>query len=176
MIATNESRGDSFKPPISIALHLDLEASTSPFRFVSFAPSSCRTELVSFGDPLLAALGTCSRPIRFFFSLIPCAHLHVRITNQGRGVRFTSAIMASRQDQVIDDDEPDTCPLCIEELDLSDRGFRPCPCGYQVCDNRSRQFLLPLHANPCHATDMPVLLQQYKNDNERTLSSMSEAV
>ncbi|KAM0562913.1 hypothetical protein ACHAPJ_001753 [Fusarium lateritium] len=24
-------------------------------------------------------------------------------------------------------------PLCIEEFDLSDRNFRPCPCGYQVC-------------------------------------------
>ena len=29
-----------------------------------------------------------------------------------------------------------TChsPLCIEEFDLSDRNFRPCPCGYQVRD------------------------------------------
>ncbi|KAJ2898578.1 RNA recognition domain-containing protein [Zalerion maritima] len=31
------------------------------------------------------------------------------------------------------DDEDDTCPLCIEEFDLSDRSFKPCPCGYQVC-------------------------------------------
>ncbi|KAF4863760.1 General negative regulator of transcription subunit 4 [Colletotrichum siamense] len=31
------------------------------------------------------------------------------------------------------DEEEDTCPLCIEEFDLSDRNFRPCPCGYQVC-------------------------------------------
>jgi hypothetical protein len=23
-------------------------------------------------------------------------------------------------------------PLCVEEFDLSDRNFRPCPCGYQV--------------------------------------------
>jgi hypothetical protein len=23
-------------------------------------------------------------------------------------------------------------PLCIEEFDLSDKNFRPCPCGYQV--------------------------------------------
>ncbi|MBE3049402.1 hypothetical protein IMZ48_44270, partial [Candidatus Bathyarchaeota archaeon] len=23
-------------------------------------------------------------------------------------------------------------PLCIEDLDLSDRNFKPCPCGYQV--------------------------------------------
>ncbi|KAL2161926.1 hypothetical protein VTH06DRAFT_7711 [Thermothelomyces fergusii] len=36
------------------------------------------------------------------------------------------------QDTYIDDDE-DCCPLCIEEFDLSDRNFRPCPCGYQIC-------------------------------------------
>ncbi|KAI0152696.1 hypothetical protein GGR57DRAFT_168779 [Xylariaceae sp. FL1272] len=36
------------------------------------------------------------------------------------------------QDSFIDE-EDDTCPLCIEEFDLSDRNFRPCPCGYQVC-------------------------------------------
>ncbi|KAI0169352.1 hypothetical protein GGR52DRAFT_574574 [Hypoxylon sp. FL1284] len=36
------------------------------------------------------------------------------------------------QDSFIDDEE-DTCPLCIEEFDLADRNFRPCPCGYQIC-------------------------------------------
>ncbi|KAG1101019.1 hypothetical protein G6F42_017570 [Rhizopus arrhizus] len=25
------------------------------------------------------------------------------------------------------------CPLCMEELDIADRNFRPCPCGYQIC-------------------------------------------
>ncbi|KAH7197848.1 uncharacterized protein B0J16DRAFT_257443 [Fusarium flagelliforme] len=34
------------------------------------------------------------------------------------------------QDSFIEEEE-DTCPLCIEEFDLSDRNFRPCPCGYQ---------------------------------------------
>lgn len=24
------------------------------------------------------------------------------------------------------------CPLCLEELDISDLNFKPCPCGYQV--------------------------------------------
>ncbi|KAF3761868.1 hypothetical protein M406DRAFT_266556 [Cryphonectria parasitica EP155] len=36
------------------------------------------------------------------------------------------------QDTYLDDEE-ETCPLCIEEFDLSDKNFRPCPCGYQVC-------------------------------------------
>uniref|UniRef100_A0A6V2MAB7 RING-type domain-containing protein n=1 Tax=Ditylum brightwellii TaxID=49249 RepID=A0A6V2MAB7_9STRA len=30
-------------------------------------------------------------------------------------------------------DDNDVCPLCCEELDLSDRQFFPCKCGYQVC-------------------------------------------
>lgn len=36
------------------------------------------------------------------------------------------------QDSFIEEDD-DTCPLCIEELDIQDRNFHPCPCGYQVC-------------------------------------------
>lgn len=38
----------------------------------------------------------------------------------------------AQQDQFIDDDEEETCPLCVEEFDLTDKGFKPCPCGYQV--------------------------------------------
>ncbi|RKO96867.1 hypothetical protein CXG81DRAFT_14827, partial [Caulochytrium protostelioides] len=25
------------------------------------------------------------------------------------------------------------CPLCMEEIDISDRYFKPCPCSYQIC-------------------------------------------
>ncbi|KAF2749838.1 hypothetical protein M011DRAFT_511873 [Sporormia fimetaria CBS 119925] len=39
----------------------------------------------------------------------------------------------TQQDQFVDDEEEDCCPLCVEEFDLSDKGFRPCPCGYQIC-------------------------------------------
>ncbi|KAK3686626.1 transcriptional repressor general negative regulator of transcription subunit 4 [Vermiconidia calcicola] len=38
-----------------------------------------------------------------------------------------------QQDQFIDDDEEETCPLCVEEFDITDKGFRPCVCGYQIC-------------------------------------------
>mmetsp|Transcript_3153 Transcript_3153/g.9000 ORF Transcript_3153/g.9000 Transcript_3153/m.9000 type:complete len:448 (-) Transcript_3153:3154-4497(-) len=31
------------------------------------------------------------------------------------------------------DDEEDVCPLCIEEMDITDKNFMPCPCGYRVC-------------------------------------------
>lgn len=27
---------------------------------------------------------------------------------------------------------PKISPLCVEEFDIQDRNFRPCPCGYQV--------------------------------------------
>ncbi|KAK9473544.1 RING/Ubox like zinc-binding domain-containing protein [Dipodascopsis tothii] len=37
------------------------------------------------------------------------------------------------QDSFISDDEEELCPLCVEEFDISDKGFKPCPCGYQVC-------------------------------------------
>lgn len=29
--------------------------------------------------------------------------------------------------------EETMCPLCMEEMDLIDRNFLPCPCGYRVC-------------------------------------------
>lgn len=39
-------------------------------------------------------------------------------------------------------------PLCIEEFDLSDKNFKPCPCGYQV--RRSIFFLRLLpNLSPC---------------------------
>jgi CCR4-NOT transcription complex subunit 4 len=31
------------------------------------------------------------------------------------------------------DSEDDACPLCLDELDLTDRHFKPCRCGYQIC-------------------------------------------
>lgn len=32
-----------------------------------------------------------------------------------------------------DNDDVAECPLCLEELDSTDRSFKPCPCGYHVC-------------------------------------------
>lgn len=31
-----------------------------------------------------------------------------------------------------DDDDDLQCPLCCEDMDLSDRNFLPCQCGYRV--------------------------------------------
>lgn len=36
--------------------------------------------------------------------------------------------------QVLPADRRASCsPLCIEEFDLTDKNFKPCPCGYQIC-------------------------------------------
>lgn len=29
--------------------------------------------------------------------------------------------------------EDDICPLCCEDMDITDKNFKPCPCGYQIC-------------------------------------------
>ncbi len=29
--------------------------------------------------------------------------------------------------------ENNECPLCTEEFDVTDKSFRPCKCGYQIC-------------------------------------------
>ncbi|KAK6462167.1 transcriptional repressor general negative regulator of transcription subunit 4 [Scheffersomyces coipomensis] len=41
--------------------------------------------------------------------------------------------MVPTDDSFISDDEEEYCPLCVEEMDISDKNFRPCPCGYQIC-------------------------------------------
>ncbi|KAL5490542.1 NOT4 [Sanghuangporus weigelae] len=46
-----------------------------------------------------------------------------------------SHVLAGVQDAYWSDDEQENeeCPLCLEEMDLSDLNFKPCPCGYQIC-------------------------------------------
>jgi hypothetical protein len=40
-------------------------------------------------------------------------------------------------------------PLCVEEFDLSDKNFRPCPCGYQVGISAPKPQLLAV-SDLCH--------------------------
>lgn len=62
----------------------------------------------------------------------------------------------SIQDQFIDDDEEETCPLCVEEFDLTDQGFRPCPCGYQVRFPPARAQR-PFRPRPSSSPQRPLL-------------------
>lgn len=40
---------------------------------------------------------------------------------------------ASHDGRSEDDQEVEQCPLCMEELDLTDLSFQPCPCNYKIC-------------------------------------------
>ncbi|GME80898.1 unnamed protein product [Ambrosiozyma monospora] len=42
-------------------------------------------------------------------------------------------MISDNSDSFISDDEEDYCPLCVEEMDITDKNFKPCPCGYQIC-------------------------------------------
>ncbi|KAI6036925.1 hypothetical protein BKA83DRAFT_4169637 [Pisolithus microcarpus] len=46
-----------------------------------------------------------------------------------------SNVLAGVQDAYWSDDDADDaeCPLCLEEMDISDLNFKPCVCGYQIC-------------------------------------------
>ncbi|KAJ7184325.1 hypothetical protein C8R46DRAFT_1158677 [Mycena filopes] len=46
-----------------------------------------------------------------------------------------STVLAGVQDAYWSDDEAEDaeCPLCLEEMDISDLNFKPCVCGYQIC-------------------------------------------
>jgi hypothetical protein len=89
-------------------------------------------------------LPAISIPAFFVFSALLCC-LHPRVQNPstpsilihrhptGSHSHHTLAMARPQQDQFIDEDEEEeVCPLCVEEFDLGDKNFRPCPCGYQV--------------------------------------------
>ncbi|EMD34429.1 hypothetical protein CERSUDRAFT_117303 [Gelatoporia subvermispora B] len=64
-------------------------------------------------------------------SPLPAPALHANhASNQSK-----SHVLAGVQDAYWSDDEAEDaeCPLCLEEMDISDLNFKPCPCGYQIC-------------------------------------------
>ncbi|RMZ91301.1 hypothetical protein DV736_g1450, partial [Chaetothyriales sp. CBS 134916] len=56
--------------------------------------------------------------------------------------------MSRLQDSVIDDDD-DCCPLCVEEFDLADKSYRPCPCGYLICQFCFNSLKTTYEASKC---------------------------
>lgn len=50
------------------------------------------------------------------------------------------------------DDEDWECPLCMEEIDLTDRNFKPCHCGYQVCNPFCHSLSLQLQVKGSRLT------------------------
>ena len=39
----------------------------------------------------------------------------------------------AQEEDSSDSDEDDSCPLCTEELDLTDQAAELCQCGYKIC-------------------------------------------
>lgn len=67
-------------------------------------------------------------------------------------------------------DEEDYCPLCIEPMDITDKNFFPCPCGYQICQfcyNNIRQ-------NPELNGRCPACRRKYDDDSVRYVTLSTE--
>lgn len=78
-------------------------------------------------------------------------------------------------------EEDPECPLCMEEMDLSDINFKPCPCGYQVRPSLSFSFLLSVllpraHHLPSRASDLSVLPPPYSCQPQQAMPSLSATV
>lgn len=75
---------------------------------------------------------------------------------------------------MVSDDEDLDCPLCMEEFDIADRNFRPCPCGYQV--KRHNLLQVPkADVSSCYdnTLDLPFLLAPHQVKSQWALSSLS---
>ncbi|KAK0210218.1 hypothetical protein DFS33DRAFT_1291485 [Desarmillaria ectypa] len=58
------------------------------------------------------------------------------VVHQGFSIsQSKSHVLAGVQDAYWNDEEAEDaeCPLCLEEMDISDLNFKPCVCGYQIC-------------------------------------------
>lgn len=67
------------------------------------------------------------------------------------------------------------CPLCLEEMDISDLNFKPCICGYQVSltpsprSCRLRSFFF------CNS-DLSILLASHQGEPQRALPCMQKGL
>ncbi|KAG2392662.1 hypothetical protein C9374_011387 [Naegleria lovaniensis] len=75
-------------------------------------------------------------------------------------------------------DEDTTCPICCEDLDITDKHFQPCPCGFKICswcwnkiDNSSKRC--PACRREYEKSNIeftppdPELIQQEKKQKEK---------
>ena len=64
--------------------------------------------------------------------------------------------------------EDQECPLCLEEMDISDLNFKPCVCGYQVPSS----VLIFGEAVNC-SPDLSLLLAPHQAESEQEVSCVS---
>ncbi|ORY75410.1 hypothetical protein BCR37DRAFT_384039 [Protomyces lactucae-debilis] len=88
--------------------------------------------------------------------------------------------MANDADEYLSDEEELECPLCMEEFDISDRTFKPCTCGYQICRFCYNRIVNSDTANGCPACRRqyseetvefkPLSAEEWKKDQQRIQS------
>ncbi|TFK46000.1 hypothetical protein OE88DRAFT_1668398 [Heliocybe sulcata] len=63
------------------------------------------------------------------------AHSSYPSLHSSASAQSKSHVLAGVQDAYWSDEEAEDaeCPLCLEEMDVSDLNFKPCLCGYQIC-------------------------------------------
>ncbi|GAA5988305.1 hypothetical protein JCM10908_002156 [Rhodotorula pacifica] len=62
------------------------------------------------------------------------SHNHHSLSSAGQNSLQNASTALDRVLAMLDGFEDDMdCPLCLEEMDISDLNFKPCPCGYQIC-------------------------------------------
>ena len=62
------------------------------------------------------------------------------------------------------DDGDHTCPLCAEEMDITDQQLKPCKCGYDVCIS----IILLSDQSNC----MPLLLHRHNHYELKQLTAV----
>ncbi|KAM0789198.1 hypothetical protein ACM66B_000043 [Microbotryomycetes sp. NB124-2] len=64
----------------------------------------------------------------------PGQHHHGNGGGSGNRDKLINSTALDRVMAMLDGFEEDLdCPICCEEMDVSDLNFKPCPCGYQIC-------------------------------------------
>jgi len=62
------------------------------------------------------------------------------------------------------DDGDHTCPLCAEEMDITDQQLKPCKCGYDVCIS----IIFLSDQSDC----MPLLLHSHNHHELKRLTAI----
>ncbi|GAB2299869.1 hypothetical protein Dimus_033920 [Dionaea muscipula] len=67
-------------------------------------------------------------------SLSSIVRQHARVVNSEHFCAQGGRVWSWRRRTVVPQQQPSSsCPICCEDLDVTDRSFRPCPCGFQLC-------------------------------------------
>ncbi|KAI8881124.1 hypothetical protein K501DRAFT_189620 [Backusella circina FSU 941] len=117
-------------PPIQV-VHFSPYTGTLPL--MSNAPDNDETSGIDLGSDFAYCLGFKEGP-RNDGMETPFSYLSRRNSyhSDSQSDSFSSS-HSNTKEMYFSEDEDIDCPLCMEELDIADRNFKPCPCGYQIC-------------------------------------------